>query len=65
MRRKKKLKMETDARLLANLIYLNYEHLNGKFINVKPTYKMLNDIVNYTNIDKEKIKKACFYLFKS
>lgn len=65
MRRKKKLKMETDARLLADLIYLNYEHSNGKFINVKPTYEMLNDIVNYTNIDKEKIKKVCFYLFKS
>ena len=30
-----KLRMKSDAKLLAYLIYLNYEHSNGKSINIK------------------------------
>ncbi len=41
-----KLRMESDARLLANLIYLNYEHSNGKPININHIYKTLHDTVN-------------------
>lgn len=31
--------MKNDARLLVNLIYLNYKHSNGKSINIKYIYK--------------------------
>ena len=34
-----KLIMENDARLLADLIYLNYEHSNGNPINIDYIYK--------------------------
>ena len=54
-----KLRMENDARLLADLIYLNYEHLNGKPININHIYKTLYDTVNYTK-EEEKIKKHAF-----
>ena len=36
-----KLRMENDARLLADLIYLNYEYSNGKPININHIYKTL------------------------
>lgn len=58
-----KLRMENDARLLADLIYLNYVHSNGKPININHIYKTLHDAVNYTKEDEEKIKEhACVYL---
>ncbi len=57
-----KLRMENNARLLADLIYLNYEHSNGNIINIDHIYNTLHDTVNYT---KEENKAACFYIFKS
>ena len=36
-----KLRMENNARLLADLIYLNYEHSNSKPININHIYKTL------------------------
>ena len=53
------LRMENDARLLADLIYLNYEHSDGKYINIEHIYKTLHDIVNYTK-EEEKIKEHAF-----
>ncbi len=56
-----KLRMENDARLLADLIsHLNYEYSNGKSINIDHIYKTLHDIVNYTKEEKEKIKEHAF-----
>ncbi len=58
-----KLRMENDARLLAYLIYLiylNYEHSNGKPININHIYKTLHDTVNYTKDEEEKIKEHAF-----
>lgn len=54
------LRMENDARLLADLIYLNYEHSNGKPININHIYKTLHYTVNYTKDEEEKIKKHAF-----
>lgn len=53
-------KIENDVRLLANLIYLNYEYSNNRAINFELIYKTLHDSVNYTNEEKEKIKKHAF-----
>ena len=36
-----KLRMENNARLLADLIYLNYEYSNWKPININHIYKTL------------------------
>lgn len=55
-----KLRMENDARLLADLIYLNYEHSNSKPININHIYKTLHDTVNYTKEEEEKIKEHAF-----
>ena len=55
-----KLRMENDARLLADLIYLNYEYSNGKLININHIYKTLHDTVNYTKAEEEKIKEHAF-----
>ena len=44
--------MENDARLLANLICLNYEHSDGNPININHIYKTLHDVVNYTKDEK-------------
>ena len=55
-----KLRMENDARLLADLIYLNYEHSKNKPININHIYKTLHDTVNYTKEEEEKIKKHAF-----
>lgn len=55
-----KLRMENDARLLADLIYLNYEHSNGKPININHIYKTLHNAVNYTKEEEEKIKEYAF-----
>lgn len=55
-----KLRMENDARLLADLIYLNYEYSNGKTININHIYKTLHDTVNYTKDEEEKIKEHAF-----
>lgn len=55
-----KLWMENDARLLADLIYLNYEHSNGKPINIEHIYKTLHDTVNYTMEEEDKIKGHAF-----
>lgn len=59
-----KLRMENDARLLADLIYLNYEHSNSKPININHIYKTLHDTVNYTKDEEEKIKKHAFIYLK-
>lgn len=55
-----KLRMEYDARLLADLIYLNYEHSNGKQININHIYKTLHDTVNYTKKEEQKIFEHAF-----
>ena len=55
-----KLRMENDARLLADLIYFNYEHSNGNPINIDHIYNTLHDSVNYTKDEEEKIKKHAF-----
>lgn len=55
-----KLRMGNDARLLADLIYLNYEHSNGKSININRIYKTLYETVNYTKEEEEKIKEQAF-----
>ena len=55
-----KLRMENDARLLADLIYLNYEHSNGNPININHIYKTLHDTVNYTKEEEDKIKEQAF-----
>lgn len=39
---------------------LNYEHSNGKTININHIYKTLYDIVNYTKDEEEKIKEYAF-----
>lgn len=54
------LRMENDARLLADLIYLNYEYSNGKPININHIYKTLHDTVNYKKDEEEKIKEHAF-----
>lgn len=53
-----KLRLENDARLLADLIYLNYVHSNGKTININHIYKTLHDTVKYTK-EEENILKHC------
>lgn len=50
-----KLRMENDARLLTDLIYLNYEHSNSNPINIEHFYNTLHDTVNYTEEEKGKI----------
>ena len=55
-----RLRMENDARLLADLIYLNYEHSNSKSININHIYKTLHDTVNCTKEEEEKIKERAF-----
>lgn len=52
IKEEKKLIMENDARLLADLIYLNYEHSNGNHINIDHIYNILHDTVNYTKEEK-------------
>ncbi len=59
-----KLRMENDARLLADLIYLNYEHSNGNLININYIYKTLHDTVNYTKEEENKIKEHAFIYLK-
>lgn len=56
-----KLRMESYAKLLADLIYLNYEYSNDGPINITHIYNTLHDTVNYTK--EEKIfEKAFIYL---
>lgn len=55
-----KLRMENDARLLADLIYFNYEYSNGELININHIYNTLHDTVNYTKDEEEKIKEHAF-----
>lgn len=57
---KNKLRMENDARLLSDSIYLNYEYLNDKRININHIYKILHDAVNYTKDEEAKIKEHAF-----
>ena len=52
--------MENDARLLADLIYLNYEYSNNELINIEYIYKTLHDTVNYTKDEEKKIKEHVF-----
>lgn len=52
--------MENDARLLANLICLNYEHSDGNPININHICKTLHDTVNYTKEEEDKIKEHSF-----
>ena len=47
-----KIRMENDARLQGDLIYLNYKHSNGKSININHIHKTLHDVVNYTKDEK-------------
>lgn len=60
IKKENKLRMENDARLLADLIYLNYEHSNDKPININHIYKMLHDTVNYSKEDEQKIIEDAF-----
>ncbi len=60
-----KLRIENNVRLLADLIYLNFEHSNSKIININHIYKILYDTVNYTKVEEEKNKKSCLHIFKS
>ena len=55
-----KLGIENNARLLADLIYLNYEHSNCKPMNINHIYKTLYDTVNYTKEEENKIKEHAF-----
>lgn len=55
-----KLRMENDSRLLADIIYLNYEYSNGKQININHIYKTLHDTVNYTKEEEQKIFEHAF-----
>lgn len=59
-----KLRMESDARLLANPIYLNYKHSNGKPININHSYKTLHDTVNYTKEEEKNIKEYAFIFLR-
>ena len=56
--------MGNDARLLADLIYLNYEYYNDIPINIDHIYNTLHDTVNYTKEEKEKIKNHAFIYLK-
>ena len=60
IKKENKLRMENDARLLVDLIYLNYEHSNGTPININHIYKTLHDTVNYKKEEEEKIKEHAF-----
>lgn len=55
-----KLRMENDARLLVDLICLNYEYSNDKPININNIYKALNDTINYTKEEEARIKEHAF-----
>lgn len=44
--------MNNDARLLVDLIYLNYEHFNDSIINIDYIYNTLHDTVNYTKEER-------------
>ena len=55
-----KLRMENDARLLADLIYVNYEYSKGNPININHIYKTLHDSINYTKEEESKIKEHAF-----
>lgn len=55
-----KLRIENDVRLLADLIYFNYEHSNVKPININHIYKTLHNTVNYTKEEENKIKEHAF-----
>ena len=60
IKKENKLRMENDVRLLADLIYLNYEHSKGKTISINHIYKILHDTVNYTKEEEEKEKNHIF-----
>ncbi len=62
IKKENKLRMENAARLLADLIYLNYEHSNDKPININHIYKTLHDVVNYTKEEEEKKQHAFVYI---
>jgi len=49
-----KLRMENDARLLADLICLNYEYFNDNLIDVNRIYRTLHDKVNYKKDEEKK-----------
>lgn len=58
-----KLRMENDAKLLADLIYLNYKYSNAKPINIISIYKTLHDSINYSKQEEKKIfEHALIYL---
>lgn len=60
IKKENRFRMEIDARLLADLIYLNYEHSNGNPINIDYIYNTLHDTVNYIKEEKEKIKNHAY-----
>ncbi len=49
-----KLRMENDARLLVDLICLNYEYFNDNLIDVNRIYRTLHDTVNYKKDEEKK-----------
>lgn len=55
-----KFRLENDSRLLADLIYLNYENSNDKYINITSIYKTLYDTVNYPKGEEKKIFEQAF-----
>ncbi len=57
--------MENDARLLIDLIYFNYEHLNGNAINIDHIYDTLHDTVNYSKEVKTNIKEYAFIYLRA
>lgn len=65
IKQENKLRMENDARLLADLIYLNYEHLNGNAINIDHIYNTLHDTVNYAKEEEANIKEYTFIYLRA
>lgn len=59
-----KLRMENDARLLADLIYLNYEYSNHKPIDITSIYKTLHDTINYSKEEEQKIFEHAFIFLR-
>ncbi len=60
VKKENKLRMENDARLLADLICLNYEYFNDNLIDVNRIYRTLHDTVSYKKDEEEKIKEHAF-----
>ncbi len=55
IKEEKRLRIENDARLLADLIYLNYKYLDNKNVSVISIYKTLHDVIIYSQEEEKKI----------